>query len=412
MNPIVLARLRRASLLLLATGGALATACTGGNLGLVPPAASNLARSVRIVYRIHQPAPDGYLDKLDPATRTKGEAAGTRFFATEVVSPPVPATGHYMRIGDRMIPSGPGGVFQIPPDLAVPSQVELLPQLTSTRALGIASIGGSLRPGTETPATVEVRVDSRPLPSADGMDFGNRPTRVARKSPSANCCSKTRGRDEGGDCTRRIYTLDDLRQNDDKISACDDFDDKSKGRVGEREGCFQDRFTEFVGTECFNWTFGIGDGRSSACIVEGAFRDGDDGLGCFDTHKYRFCQNMSDFEFNAQTFGSLTVPVGGTVKITVFNNTSSNETMVAQTGGANGTFTTGVETGMVKHYDDSQRKHINLVDCVWKAPDSLGENVAEATQTLTFNAAGQTKTIVIKVVQNCTDSRGRLVPCK
>ena len=406
MNPFVQARLRRASLFVFVAAAALGTACTGGNLSTLPPAASGLGRNVRLAYRVHQPTPEGYLEQFDPERRAIEEAAGTQFLASEMVSPRIPATGHYLRIGDRMIQSGPDGVFQIPNDLSVPAKAPIFIQLSDTEPLAEVSIASALRPSTEPVATVDVRVDCQPFPDSDGMDFGTIGRSRAAKPKS--CCARS-GTRAALDCERKVYSAAELAQDDDTVSACDDFSDKVAGRVGAKVLCGIQRFVEFPGTPCYEWTFGA-NGKSAACIGERAIKDF--GAGCFRMHKFRFCQNMSPTDFNAEALGSVRVGVSGSVKIKVHNKTPANETQVSLSNTAEGVLVGPVSQGEIKHYSDETKKHLNDVEIEWLAPSSLPDGVAEATETITFKANGITRQITIKVVQNCTDSRGRQVPCK
>lgn len=397
---------RRAALLALVVASTVSAACTSGSLVSGPEAPALLGRSVRLAYRMHQPAPDGYLDIIPADERAREEATGTQFFADKLVSGRIPATGHYLRIGDRMIQGGLDGVFQIPSDIAVPATAPLFAQLSDTQPLAQVSLSGALRPATETPLTVDVRIDCKPFPDSVGMDFGSDRSRATKPK---DCCTRQTSR-QILDCERRVYTAADLALNNPSFSACDDFDNKTLGRVGAKEKCVAQRFFEFFGTPCYQWTFGS-EGKSAACINERAILD-IDGNGCFENHKYRFCQNMGPTDFNALPQGSTTVAVGGSVVIKVRNNTPSVETQVEQSKQTDGAFVSGVKSGQIKHYDDPSKTHLTEVACEWLAPSSLPDNTAEVTETLTFRAGGLTKVVTIKVVQNCTDTRGRQVPCK
>lgn len=396
----------RAALAALIVAATLSAACTGGTTVPTSGTTSLLGRSVRLTYRMHQPTPDGYLQEIDPQRRAREEAAGTQFLPNKMISGPIPATGHYLRIGDQMIQGGPDGVFQIPNDVTVPAEAELFSQLSDTQPLARVSFAAALRPATEPVRTVDVRVDCKPFPDSDGMDFGSETNRTARPK---SCCSRSTTRQEGA-CERRVYTAADLKINDPTVSACDDFSDKAAGRVGAKALCIAQRFAEFIDTECYQWTFGS-NGKSTACINERAVLD-IDGSGCFKNHKFRFCQNMSPTDFDVVALGTTTVSVGGSVKIKVHNNTAANETQVELSKQTEGVLVGGVQSGQVKHYDDASKTHLNDVECEWLAPSSLPDNVAEATETITFRANGLTRIIAIKVIQNCKDSRGRQVPCK
>lgn len=406
MNNFAPTHFQRVAMAVLIAAATFSTACTGGDLGGGVGTTPNLGRSVRLAYRLHQPTPEGYLQEIDPERRAREEAVGTRFLDDEMVSGPIPATGHYLRIGDKMIQGGPDGVFQIPTGLAIPGNVELYSQLSDTQPLARVSIAAALRPATEPVGTVDVRVDCKPFPDSDGMDFGSETNRTARPK---SCCTRSDTR-QVFDCDRRIYSASDLATNDPVVSACDDFSDKSIGRAGAKTKCIVQRFAEFVDTQCYQWTFGT-NGKSTACMNERAVLD-IDGTGCFNNHKYRFCQNMSPTDFNAVPVGTTTIPVGGSVKIKVRNNTAANETQVEQSKQTDGVLVGAVSAGQIKHYDDPSKTHLNAVECEWLAPSALPEGVAEATETLTFRANGLTRIVTIKVIQNCQDARGRQVPCK
>jgi|GEM_PF-3160067 len=179
------------------------------------------------------------------------------------------------------------------------------------------------------------------------------------------------------------------------------------------------RMAEFIGSECYKWTFGPGSSHTAECYNEQAIIGDWSNVNCWANHKYRFCQNMSLDDFDAKTFFSTTVTVGGTVAITVTNNTPSYDTAVSISGGAGGRIlpASSVEASssydaIVKHYDDGVQQHFRVRNITYAAPEELPSGQTEAIETLTFTAAGKTKTITLRIVQKCRDSRGREVPCR
>jgi len=386
-------------------------------------AVESLSRGVRVGLQFTQPTVEGYLDFLSPQVRADAEAQGFIFRATEVVYPTVPAIGYYLKIGDTFIPSGPNGEFYIPKDMRVPTNVPLYKQLSDTAPIGSVNIAGALRPASEPLRMVVLPLRGRVLGSAEEMD-GTAPSRAAGQANKSSCCQaegKSRAISDG--CTR----IDcDVTTNDPSTGCCYDFD-LTKGRIigeeqGEDEGeegrsrkrvegfCVAKRVAEFYGTECYKWTVGSG-GYSAACINERAILQVT-GPSCWANHKYRFCQNMRMTDFSISATGTVQVQVGHTLFIIVHNNTPANETMVNLSGNANGTLlpAPGIRAmsggaHMIEHYDDSALQHMSDRTIVYKAPDSLPNGQTEANDTLVCSANGITKTLTMRVVQKCGDTR-------
>jgi hypothetical protein len=411
--------------------------CGGGNGnnnngGQAPAAVRSLSRGVRVTLRLVMPAEAGYLNELTPAQRQEATEQGFTLRETEIAGPTTPAIGYFVKVGDRMIPSGPDGEFFLPPNTVAPDRVPLFKQLSDSAPLGEVTIGSSLRPGNEPLQTVVLELRGRALGSAQEMD-GDLPGRS--RGVSASCCKKKDGRAVNDGCPRVDYP--NINSNVPGQSACYDYD-LAKGRIqgedsgeddgdgdneegGDDEGggggllggfCLPKRLSEFYDTPCYQWTFGTR-GKMRACINERAILQVT-GPGCWQNHKYRFCQNLSMTDFSVSSTGTLTVTVGREVRVTVRNNTPSNETQLSQTGNANGTIelSDGVTQTQIKHYDDPSTTHIPDRTVIYKAPASLPDGQTEATDTLTFTANGMTKTLTIRVVQECQDNQGRAVPCK
>lgn len=424
---------------------AIIVGCSGGGGGgdqNVAPAESvlTLSRGVRVAIRFSQPAPNGYLQYLDPNVRQAREAEGVVFEPTRVVFPEMPATGYYLRIGDHYFSGGPNGEFYIPNDVTVPADVPLFKQLTDANPLGTVQIGDALQPGTARLRTVYFTTSGRVLGSAALMDGG--PTRrngrssVVRALVDDACrdVSKTsRVVDDG--CNR--YECD-VRSNEIATGCCLDHD-PAKGRIrggggpgeegeenigegaegneegeggGDLDDCGQKRVAEFYGTECYKWTIGSG-AHSAECWNETAIWGNYGVAGCWDNHKYRYCQNMDSNDFSVQTFTSTTVQVGSTVSIGVRNNTPKYDTSVDLSSGALGTIvTTDFATGgTIKHYDDANKLYVATRLITYRAPEELPNGQTEAYERITFSANGLTQTITLRIVQKCRDSRGREVPC-
>lgn len=394
--------------------------CGGGKAFRQFPAIEALNQGVRIGLQFTQPTVAGYLDFISPQVRADAESKGFVFRATEVVYPMVPAVGYYLKIGDTYIPSGPNGEFYIPKDMNIPASVPLFKQLSDTTPIGTVNIAGALRPASEPLQMVVLPLRGRVLGSAEEMD-GTAPSRAADKASKASCCSPSRAISDG---CRRVDC--DVTTNDPRTGCCYDFD-LAKGRIigeeqGEDEGeggrsrsrvegfCVAKRVAEFYGTECYKWTVGSG-GYSAACINERAILQVT-GPSCWANHKYRFCQNMSMTAFSVSATGTVQVQVGHTLSITVHNNTPANETMVHLSGDAHGSILPGPGvsgmsggTSKIEHYDDSAFVHHEDRVVVYQAPASLPNGQTEASDTLVFSANGMTKTLTIRVVQKCGDTR-------
>lgn len=374
-----------------------------------------LSRAVRLGLQFTQPTVAGYLDFVSAQVRADAEARGFVFKPTEVVYPVVPAVGYYLKLGDLYIPSGPNGEFYIPKDLTVPASVPVYKQLSDTTPIGTVNIAGALRPASEPLQMVVLPLRGRVLGSAEEMD-GTASSRAAGQASKASCCQddrKSRAIRDG--CIRRDC---DVTTNDPITGCCYDFD-LAKGRIIREEQarsrvegfCELKRVAEFYGTECYKWTVGSGS-YSAACINERAILQVT-GPGCWVNHKYRFCQNMSMTDFSVSATGTVQVQVGHTLSITVHNNTPANETAVNLTGNANGSIQPGPGirevsggTTSIEHYDDATRQHINDRTLVYKAPDQLPNGQTEANDTLVFSANGITRTLTIRVVQKCGETRG------
>jgi hypothetical protein len=394
--------------------------CGGGKGGPgQSQAVQSLSRGVRIGLQLTQPAEEGYLRFLSPESRAEAEKEGFVFRPTEIVFPTVPAIGYYLKVGDKYIPSGPNGEFYLPRDMVVPASVPLFKQLTDTEPIGSVNIGGALRPASDPLRLVVITLRGRKLGSAREMDGTDQFRQSSRAAKKESCCGPTRAINDG--CQR----IDcDTTTNDPTTGCCLDYD-VAKGRIvnedqgdeGDRQArsridgfCVSKRVAEFIGTECYKWTFGSGSSYSAACINERAILQVT-GPSCWANHKYRFCQNMRMNEFDVSVTGSVQVRVGSSVPISVTNNTPANETMVTVTGDAAGDLelTPGVSKSgasfIVRHYEDSELQHYKVRQLVYKAPASLPDGQTEATNTLTFTANGMTKTLTIRVVQKCPDSR-------
>jgi len=395
--------------------------CGGGGVPTQFAGVEALSRAVRLGIQFTQPTVAGYLDFVSPQVRADAEAQGFVFNPTQVIYPTVPAVGYYLKIGDLYLPSGPNGEFYVPKDLAVPASVPVYKQLTDTAPIGTVQIAGALRPASEPLQTVVLALRGRVLGSAEEMDGAAR-SRAFVQSRLRPCCddkgAASRAISDG--CTRVDC---DVTTNDIATGCCYDFD-LAKGRIireSEEEEdekkkrvdgfCAAKRVAEFYGTECYKWTVGSG-GYSAACINERAILQVT-GPSCWANHKYRFCQNMSMTDFSISATGTVTVQVGHTLSITVHNNTPANETAVNLTGDAHGSIQPGAGiravsggTTSIEHYDDAARQHINDRTLVYQAPAQLPNGRTEANDTLIFSANGITKTLTIRVVQECDDTRG------
>jgi hypothetical protein len=403
---------------------AILVGCSGGggsqNTGN-PASVLALSRGVRVAIRFSQPAPAGYLARITPDVRQKREAEGVVFESNKVTYPAMPAVGYYLKVGDKFISGGPNGEYFIPKDLTVPADVPFYKQRTDANPIGTVQIASSLQPGSSTLKTVYFTALGRALGGPSLMDGITR-SQVTKKA--ATCCkATTRAIDDG--CNR--YDCD-VASNELETGCCLDYD-TTKGRI--REGvdneeendgeqgtgdCAQQRVAEFYDTECYRWAMGTG-AYSAECWNEQAFWQVIGASSCWANHKYRFCQNMSMTDFTVDA-GTTTVLVGSSKQIDIRNNTPKYDTEVSQSGDAEGTLQAGdgVELGFfsgatIKHYDDGTKKYIANRTLTYQAPAELPDGKTEAYDTLTFTAAGNTKTITLRIVQKCRDNRGREVPC-
>jgi hypothetical protein len=404
--------------------------CSGGTHIplLTGNAAQAFGRSVRVAIQLTMPTPTDYLTNAPDAIKTELVARGFALNATELIAPPFPARGYFLKIGDSYYPSDSNGTFFIPNNVTVPATVPLYKQRNEPSPVGEVAITPVLVNATELPRTVLLNIRGRGLGAPIDMDGHSTKRSVTRKA----CCAEkqvhpehaTRGRAIDDGCIRRDY---DLTSNQPGVGACADYD-TSKGRiVGEDEGeedetsidgnCGAKRVAEFLGTPCYNWTHGYGSRYSAECWNERAYWQLI-GPSCWENHKYRFCQNMSMTDFSVSVGTTVTVTVGETLSISVRNNTPKYDTTVTQSGDAGGTLSgTGYVTGgvfssaYIQHYDDSAKTHIPARTLTYTAPSELPNGQTEAHDTLTFSAHGITKTVAIRVVQRCQNAQGREVPC-
>lgn len=265
----------------------------------------------KVMGRVAFEVPADFKNSLTPEQLSELIKKGCRFEDNKLLFPSVPLEGYRVKINGQYIPVGSDGVFEVPASLTTTrATAELYYQISDEEPMARFSIAELVEyGGTPKPTIIEITVPFESLSRMDGKGF----------TTSSENPSRIDGRESTNDC---VEIKCDISVNDFDRGCCEDF----LGPYGDKKN-----YPLNCPQALINFFRSICSGRALEFVCPIPIET-EEGVGCFRTHKGRWCQFLRDDECGASVDGSAAsyfeLRSGETLVFTVINNTPANSTQI------------------------------------------------------------------------------------